>query len=204
MVGHFLFPAAGFICSPRYPASGCWCVVGMAPWAGCLALWRRYDTVWPVQSHPWPSYPWAQVGSAIELNTGASWLSLPLVLLQACAGFSVLWWGLCSVMVCGSHCLTSVPGNDLGRVLRWGAGYSGEDPFSVLVSVDEADAVLMDRWTILLDAQEASSTENSVVDTEPPKVPVCPLLGSCRWLLRCTEMLPPQPRAGVLAPPLGI
>lgn len=102
-----------------------------------------------------------------------------------------------------SPCLTCVPGNDLGRVLRWGAGYSGEDPFSVLMSVDEADAVLMDRWTILLDAQEASSAENSVVDTEPPKVLVCPLLGSRRWLLRSVEMLPPQPRAGVLTPPLG-
>lgn len=61
-------------------------------------------------------------------------------------------------------------GNDLGRVLRWGAGYSGEDPLSVLVSVDEADAVLMDRWTILLDAHEATSAENSVADLEPPKI----------------------------------
>lgn len=42
----------------------------------------------------------------------------------------------------------------------------------MLVSVDEADAVLMDRWTILLDAHEINSTENSVVEAEPPKVPV--------------------------------
>lgn len=62
------------------------------------------------------------------------------------------------------------PGNDLGRVLRWGAGYSGEDLFSVLVSVDEADAVLVDRWTILLDAHEASGAENGAADLEPPKV----------------------------------
>lgn len=87
-----------------------------------------------------------------------------------------------------SLCLTSVPGNDLGRVLRWGAGYSGEDPLSVLVSVDEADAVLMDRWTILLDAQEASSAESSAVDTEPPKVPVCPC-GALEWLLECVKVL---------------
>lgn len=70
-----------------------------------------------------------------------------------------------------------IPGNDLGRVLRWGAGYSGEDPLSVLVSVDEADAVLMDRWTILLDAHEAGGAENSVADVEPPKVTVWRLLG---------------------------
>nr|XP_031540890.1 diacylglycerol kinase theta isoform X8 [Vicugna pacos] len=49
-------------------------------------------------------------------------------------------------------------------------GHSGEDPFSVLLSVDEADAVLMDRWTILLDAQEAGGGEGSVVDAEPPKI----------------------------------
>lgn len=67
-----------------------------------------------------------------------------------------------------------VPGNDLGRVLRWGAGYSGEDPFSVLVSVDEADAVLMDRWTILLDTHETGSGEDGVADAEPPKVLVFP------------------------------
>lgn len=64
----------------------------------------------------------------------------------------------------------AVPGNDLGRVLRWGPGYSGEDPLSVLVSVDEADAVLVDRWTILLDAHEAGGAENGVADLEPPKV----------------------------------
>ncbi|XP_049645659.1 diacylglycerol kinase theta isoform X3 [Suncus etruscus] len=62
------------------------------------------------------------------------------------------------------------PGNDLGRVLRWGPGYSGEDPLSVLLSVDEADAVLVDRWTILLDAQQDSSAETSVANIEPPKI----------------------------------
>lgn len=63
------------------------------------------------------------------------------------------------------------PGNDLGRVLRWGAGYSGEDPYSILVSVDEADDVLMDRWTILLDAEEpAEGAENGMAEPEPPKV----------------------------------
>lgn len=62
-------------------------------------------------------------------------------------------------------------GNDLGRVLCWGAGYSGEDPYSILISVDEANNVLMDRWTILLDAQEAiESSENGVLEPEPPKV----------------------------------
>lgn len=65
----------------------------------------------------------------------------------------------------------SLLGNDLGRVLRWGAGYSGEDPYSILTSVDEAENVLMDRWTILLDAQEVvDSMENGNSEPEPPKV----------------------------------
>lgn len=59
----------------------------------------------------------------------------------------------------------------MGRVLRWGAGYSGEDPYFILISVDEADSVLMDRWTILLDAQERiESSENGILEPEPPKV----------------------------------
>lgn len=61
-------------------------------------------------------------------------------------------------------------GNDLARVLRWGTGYSGEDLYQVLVSVDEADVVLMDRWTILLDAQEISEDGRDSSFLEPPKV----------------------------------
>ncbi|XP_010774026.1 diacylglycerol kinase theta, partial [Notothenia coriiceps] len=59
-------------------------------------------------------------------------------------------------------------GNDLARVLRWGSGYSGEDPPHILVSVDEAEEVLMDRWTILLDAQHFSEDAHSFL--EPPKI----------------------------------
>ncbi|KAM6220845.1 diacylglycerol kinase theta [Rhynchocyon petersi] len=93
-----------------------------------------------------------------------------------CGGDGTVGWVLGALeetrhrLACPEPSVAILPlgtGNDLGRVLRWGAGYSGEDPFSVLVSVDEADAVLMDRWTILLDAQEATGTENSV---EPPKI----------------------------------
>lgn len=59
----------------------------------------------------------------------------------------------------------------MGRVLRWGPGYGGEDPYSILISVDEADDVLMDRWTILLDAQESlERSENGILEPEPPKV----------------------------------
>lgn len=55
-------------------------------------------------------------------------------------------------------------------MLRWGAGYSGEDPHSVLVSLDEAEEVEMDRWTILLDAQEMTEDGKENGFLEPPKV----------------------------------
>lgn len=61
-------------------------------------------------------------------------------------------------------------GNDLARVLRWGSGYAGEDPYHILLSVDEADEVLMDRWTILLDAQDFSGDGKDKEFLEPPKV----------------------------------
>lgn len=61
-------------------------------------------------------------------------------------------------------------GNDLARVLRWGAGYSGEDPYNILISVDEAEEVHVDRWTILLDAQEMAEDGKENGFLEPPKV----------------------------------
>ncbi|XP_058402476.1 diacylglycerol kinase theta isoform X2 [Diceros bicornis minor] len=104
---------------------------------------------------------------------------VPCFRVLVCGGDGTVGWVLAALeemrhrLACPDPSVAILPlgtGNDLGRVLRWGAGYSGEDPFSVLVSVDEADAVLMDRWTILLDAHEASGAENSVVDVEPPKI----------------------------------
>lgn len=64
----------------------------------------------------------------------------------------------------------------MARILRWGAGYSGEDPHHILVSVDEADEVQMDRWTILLDAQDISEDGKDNGFLEPPKV----CCSSCR------------------------
>lgn len=76
-------------------------------------------------------------------------------------------------LVCREPPIGIVPlgtGNDLARVLRWGPGYSGEDPHHILVSVDEADEVLMDRWTILLDAQDISEDGKDNSFLEPPKI----------------------------------
>ncbi|XP_059845775.1 diacylglycerol kinase theta-like isoform X2 [Hypanus sabinus] len=62
-------------------------------------------------------------------------------------------------------------GNDLARVLRWGPGYTNEDPFSILLAVDEAEEVLMDRWTILLDGQGfTDDRDDGAPEMEPPKI----------------------------------
>ena len=37
-------------------------------------------------------------------------------------------------------------GNDLSRVLNWGAGYTGESPLSILQLVDTAEVVMFDRF----------------------------------------------------------
>ncbi|XP_063086126.1 diacylglycerol kinase theta isoform X3 [Cavia porcellus] len=104
---------------------------------------------------------------------------VPCFRVLVCGGDGTVGWVLTALeetrhhLACQEPSVAILPlgtGNDLGRVLRWGAGYSGEDPFSMLVSVDEADAVLVDRWTILLDAHGAAGAENSVLDAEPPKI----------------------------------
>ncbi|XP_078057043.1 diacylglycerol kinase theta isoform X2 [Mustelus asterias] len=105
---------------------------------------------------------------------------VPFFRILVCGGDGTVGWVL-GVLEEIRHKLTcQVPpvavlplgtGNDLARVLRWGPGYSGEDPFSILVAVDEAEEVLMDRWTILLDSQEViDGTENGVPELEPPKI----------------------------------
>ncbi|XP_065262777.1 diacylglycerol kinase theta [Emys orbicularis] len=105
---------------------------------------------------------------------------VPYFRVLVCGGDGTVGWVLGALeeirhmLVCSEPSVAILPlgtGNDLGRVLRWGAGYSGEDPYSILISVDEADDVLMDRWTILLDAQEAvESAENGILEPDPPKI----------------------------------
>nr|XP_046261239.1 diacylglycerol kinase theta [Scatophagus argus]XP_046261240.1 diacylglycerol kinase theta [Scatophagus argus] len=104
---------------------------------------------------------------------------VPRFRVLVCGGDGTVGWVLGVLeairhkMVCREPPIGIVPlgtGNDLARVLRWGAGYSGEDPHHILVSVDEADEVLMDRWTILLDAQDISEDGKDNGFLEPPKI----------------------------------
>uniref|UniRef100_A0A3Q3MTR5 Diacylglycerol kinase n=1 Tax=Labrus bergylta TaxID=56723 RepID=A0A3Q3MTR5_9LABR len=104
---------------------------------------------------------------------------VPRFRVLVCGGDGTVGWVLGVLeavrhkLVCREPPIGIVPlgtGNDLARVLRWGTGYSGEDPHHILVSVDEADVVLMDRWTILLDAQDISEDGKDNGFLEPPKI----------------------------------
>uniref|UniRef100_A0A8C5CPI6 Diacylglycerol kinase n=1 Tax=Gadus morhua TaxID=8049 RepID=A0A8C5CPI6_GADMO len=91
---------------------------------------------------------------------------VPRFRVLVCGGDGTVGWVLGVLeairhkLACSEPPMGIVPlgtGNDLARVLRWGPGYSGEDPHHILLSLEEADEVLMDRWTILLDAQDLSA-----------------------------------------------
>lgn len=46
-------------------------------------------------------------------------------------------------------------GNDLARVLRWGAGYTGgEDPINLLRDVIDAEEIRLDRWTVVFHPED--------------------------------------------------
>ncbi|XP_071362748.1 diacylglycerol kinase theta [Trachinotus anak] len=104
---------------------------------------------------------------------------VPRFRVLVCGGDGTVGWVLGVLeavrhkLVCREPPIGIVPlgtGNDLARILRWGPGYSGDDPHHILVSVDEADEVLMDRWTILLDAQDVSEDGKDNGFLEPPKI----------------------------------
>nr|XP_061832824.1 diacylglycerol kinase theta-like [Nerophis lumbriciformis] len=103
---------------------------------------------------------------------------LPRFRVLVCGGDGTVGWVLGVLeavrqnLACREPPVGIVPlgtGNDLARILRWGPGYSGEDAAHILAHVEEAEEVLLDRWTILLDAQDLSEggKENFL---EPPKI----------------------------------
>ncbi|XP_031442985.1 diacylglycerol kinase theta isoform X2 [Clupea harengus] len=104
---------------------------------------------------------------------------VPHFRILVCGGDGTVGWVLGVLeairhkLACPEPAIGIIPlgtGNDLARVLRWGTGYSGEDPYSVLLSLDEAEEVEMDRWTILLDAQEMTEDGKENGFLEPPKI----------------------------------
>ncbi|KAI4897515.1 hypothetical protein NFI96_015907 [Prochilodus magdalenae] len=104
---------------------------------------------------------------------------VPHFRILVCGGDGTVGWVLGVLetvrhkLSCSEPAISIVPlgtGNDLARVLRWGAGYSGEDPYSILVSVNEAEEVEMDRWNILFDAQDMTEDGKENGFLEPPKI----------------------------------
>ncbi|XP_017345111.1 diacylglycerol kinase theta isoform X2 [Ictalurus punctatus] len=104
---------------------------------------------------------------------------VPHFRMLVCGGDGTVGWVLGVLetirhkLACPEPAISIIPlgtGNDLARVLRWGAGYSSEDPYNILVSVDEAEEVEMDRWTILFDAQEMAEDGKENGFLEPPKI----------------------------------
>uniref|UniRef100_UPI00358F13CE diacylglycerol kinase theta isoform X2 n=1 Tax=Myxine glutinosa TaxID=7769 RepID=UPI00358F13CE len=99
--------------------------------------------------------------------------SVPGFRILVCGGDGTVGWVLSTLeeikggLACVDPPVAILPlgtGNDLARVLRWGPGYTGEDPSSILNAVQEADVVHMDRWTVLLDSQFVEQAEgNSAV-----------------------------------------
>lgn len=59
---------------------------------------------------------------------------------------------------CSSPACAIVPlgtGNDLARVLSWGAGYTGGgDPLNLLRDVIDAEEIRLDRWTVVFHPEE--------------------------------------------------
>jgi diacylglycerol kinase (ATP) len=58
-------------------------------------------------------------------------------------------------------------GNDLARCLRWGGGYEGESIPKLLEKLSRSDVVMMDRWTISI---EAKSDKEENLSIPPHKV----------------------------------
>lgn len=61
---------------------------------------------------------------------------------------------------CSSPPCAIVPlgtGNDLARVLKWGAGYNGSDePIHLLEDVIEAEKIRLDRWTVVIHHEDGA------------------------------------------------
>lgn len=82
----------------------------------------------------------------------------------ACGGDGTIGWVLSCLdnvsqdAKCQSPPMAIVPlgtGNDLARVLRWGAGYTGaEEPINLLRDVIEAEEITLDRWTVVFHSDE--------------------------------------------------
>ena len=45
-------------------------------------------------------------------------------------------------------CLSLNPGNDLARALNWGGGYTGERVMQLLLAIEDADTISLNRSVV--------------------------------------------------------
>lgn len=53
-------------------------------------------------------------------------------------------------------------GNDLARALKWGGGYSGEKVMQILLSLEDANVVQLDRWDVTFKDKQLPKEEKRV------------------------------------------
>ncbi|XP_027044816.1 diacylglycerol kinase theta-like isoform X2 [Pocillopora damicornis] len=101
--------------------------------------------------------------------------SIPDFRVLICGGDGTVGWVLSCLddvvqeMKCKLPASAVLPlgiGNDLSRVLHWGGGYSGgESPVSLLMAVDQAHEVFLDRWCVMFDSADTNVPETMSNDS---------------------------------------
>ncbi|XP_045763383.1 eye-specific diacylglycerol kinase isoform X10 [Maniola jurtina] len=83
----------------------------------------------------------------------------------ACGGDGTVGWVLSVLDRIGSRPAVGVlplgTGNDLARALGWGGGYEDEPISKILAHIGESDTVLLDRWQLKVEPNEAASGEDT-------------------------------------------
>jgi diacylglycerol kinase (ATP) len=86
-----------------------------------------------------------------------------------CGGDGTFGWVLSALqdmrefLACSSPPCAVLPlgtGNDLARALNWGGGYTGEKVMQLLLAIEDANTVSLDRWTLSWDADPSLLPSN--------------------------------------------
>ncbi|PFX19218.1 Diacylglycerol kinase theta [Stylophora pistillata] len=92
----------------------------------------------------------------VTLSRFYAFRSIPDFRVLICGGDGTVGWMLSCLEDVAQELKCKLPasavlplgtGNDLSRILHWGSGYSGgESPVSLLMAIDQAHEVFLDRW----------------------------------------------------------